>query len=93
MRQQEKRQEDKPEKQEKSGRIEKTIGSLDLPEMTSQELMSQLNKMKAITSNGLAIQYNIKASMAKRLLEKLEKDRVVEMVSRSHNLKVYAVKT
>lgn len=93
MRQREKRQDDdKPEKKAKGGRIEKTIGSLDLPDMTSEELMGQLNRMKAITSNGLAIQFNIKASMAKKLLSKLENDQVVEMVSRSHNLKVYAVK-
>ena len=92
MRQRERRQDDKTEVKKKGGRIEKTIGALDLPEMTSEELMGQLNKMKAITPNGLAIQYNIKVSMAKRLLTNLENDRVVEMVSRSHNLKVYAVK-
>jgi len=92
MRQRERRQDGKTEVKKKGGRIEKTIGALDLPEMTSEELMGQLNKMKAITPNGLAIQYNIKVSMAKRLLTNLENDRVVEMVSRSHNLKVYAVK-
>lgn len=91
MRQREKRQDGKSEKK-KGGRFEKTIGSLDIPDMTSEELMGQLNRMKAITSNGLAIQFNIKASMAKKLLSQLENDRVVEMVSRSHNLKVYAVK-
>ena len=92
MRQRERRQDGKTEEKKKGGRIEKTIGALDIPEMTSEELMGQLNKMKAITPNGLAIQYNIKVSMAKRLLTNLENDRVVEMVSRSHNLKVYAVK-
>jgi len=92
MRQRERRQDGKTEVKKKGGRIEKTIGALDLPEMTSEELMVQLNKMKAITPNGLAVQYNIKVSMAKRLLTNLENDRVVEMVSRSHNLKVYAVK-
>jgi len=91
MRQREKRQDGKSEKK-KGGRFEKTIGSLDIPDMTSEELMGQLNRMKAITSNGLAIQFNIKASMAKKLLSQLENDRVVEMVSRSHNLKVYALK-
>jgi len=92
MRQREKRQDGKSEKKAKGGRFEKTIGSLDIPDMTSEELMGQLNRMKAITSNGLAIQFNIKASMAKKLLSQLENDRVVEMVSRSHNLKVYALK-
>ncbi|RLI46862.1 hypothetical protein DRO61_08700, partial [Candidatus Bathyarchaeota archaeon] len=65
MRQRERRQDGKTEVKKKGGRIEKTIGALDLPEMTSEELMVQLNKMKAITPNGLAVQYNIKVSMAK----------------------------
>jgi ribosomal protein S25 len=84
------RRRDREEKSEK-GRVEKTIGSLDIPEMSSEELMEQLGKMKAITPTGLAVQFNLKVSTAKRLLEDLRKDRVVDLVSRSHNLKVYAL--
>ena len=75
----------------KGGRVEKTIGSLELPEMKSEELMEQLGKMKAITPTSLAMQYSLKISMAKRLLTQLEDDKVVNLVSRSHNLKVYAL--
>ncbi len=53
--------------------------------------MEQLGKMKAITPTGLAIQFNLKVSTAKKLLEQLRNDRVVDLVSRSHNLKVYAL--
>lgn len=86
----EKRQDGKKEKDK--GRVEKTIGSLDIPDMNSEELMGQLQKMKAITPTALAIQLSLKVSMAKRLLESLQKDGVVNMVSRSHNLKVYALR-
>ncbi len=79
------------EKQEKGGKVEKTIGSLDIPDLSSDDLMEQLRRMKAITPNGLANQFNIKVSTAKRLLEGLTKDRVIELVSKSHNLKVYAL--
>ena len=84
------RRKDREQKSEK-GRFEKTIGSLDIPEMSSEELMEQLGRMKAITPTGLAIQFNLKVSTAKKLLEQLRRDRVVDLVSRSHNLKVYAL--
>ena len=76
---------------DKGGRFVKTIGSLEIPEMNSDELLEQLKKMKAITPTGLALQYNLKVSMAKKLLTQLEDDQVVSLVSRSHNLKVYAL--
>jgi len=76
---------------EKGGRVTKTIGALDIEEIDSEDLMEQLQKMKAVTPTGLAIHYSLKVSMAKRLLKQLQKDKVVEMVSRSHNLKVYAL--
>lgn len=87
------RQQRRRETQEKkeSARVEKTIGSLDIPDVSREELMEQLKKMRAITPTGLATQFNIKVSVAKRLLEELRKAQVVDMVSRSHNLKVYAL--
>jgi ribosomal protein S25 len=90
MKQLEKRQDGK--KEQSRGKMEKTIGSLDIPDMDSNELMGQLQRMKAITPTSLAIQFNLKVSMAKRLLSGLQKDGVVDMVSRSHNLKVYALR-
>ncbi len=84
------RRRDTQEKKE-SARVEKTIGSLDIPDVSREELMEQLKRMRAITPTGLATQFNIKVSVAKRLLEELRKARVIDMVSRSHNLKVYAL--
>ena len=84
------RRKEKEETKEK-GKFEKTIAALDVPEMSSEELMEQLGKMKAITPTGLAIHYNLKVSTAKKLLEDLREQKVVTLASRSHNLKVYAL--
>jgi len=72
-------------------RFQKTIGSLDIPDMSNEELMEQLGKMKAITPTGLAIHYNLKVSTANKLLNELMEQKVITLASRSHNLKVYAL--
>jgi len=59
--------------------------------MSSEELMEQLRRMKAVTPTGLATQMNIKVSTAKKLLEELREQRVLALASRSHNLKVYSL--
>ena len=88
---QQRKKDSKDKEKEKGGRVTKTIGALDIEEIDSEDLMEQLQKMKAVTPTGLAIHYSLKVSMAKKLLDQLQKDKVVEMVSRSHNLKVYAL--
>lgn len=45
--------------------------------------------MKAITPTAVAIRFNLKVSVAKRMLTDLESKGVVEFVTRSTNLKVY----
>ena len=89
LRQIEKQQRRREKSQDKSVKIEKTIGALDIPDMNSEELISQLGNMKAITPTRLAVSLNLKVSMAKKLLEQLKEQRIVKLVSRSHNLKVY----
>ena len=84
------RRKEKEETKEK-GKFQKTIGALDIPEMTTDELMEQLGKMKAITPTGLAIHYNLKVSTSKKLLKELVEQKVITLASRSHNLKVYTL--
>jgi ribosomal protein S25 len=85
------RRKEKGEETKEKGRFQKTIGSLDIPEMSSEELMEQLGKMKAITPTGLAIHYNLKVSTAKKLLAELKEQKVITLASRSHNLKIYTL--
>jgi ribosomal protein S25 len=84
------RRKEKEEAKEK-GKFQKTIGALDIPEMTTDELMEQLGKMKAITPTGLAIHYNLKVSTSKKLLKELVEQKMITLASRSHNLKVYTL--
>ena len=81
---------EKEKKQEKT-RVEKTLGSVDLPDLSNDELMDHLGGMRAITPTAVAIQFNIKVGIAKRLLEDLRRNKVVDLVSKSHNLRVYAL--
>ncbi|MCW4049456.1 MAG: hypothetical protein NWE89_06930 [Candidatus Bathyarchaeota archaeon] len=73
-------------------RREKIIGSVDIPDSSSQEVMESLKKMKAITPTGVAAQFNLKVSIAKKMLSDLEDNGTLELAARSHNLKVYILK-
>ena len=74
---------------QKTGRKEKYVGGVDLPPLDAKDTLGALIGMKAITPNGVAIKFNLKTSVAKRMLTTLEEKGVVEFVTRSSNLKVY----
>ena len=74
---------------QKKGRKEKYVGGVDLPPLDAKDTLGALKGMKAITPNGVAIKFNLKTSVAKRMLTTLEEKGVVEFVTRSSNLKVY----
>ena len=71
------------------GPREKIIGSVDMPDINSNEVMGAIKGMKAITATGVATRFNLKISVAKRMLNMLEEKGTVTMVTRSSNLKVY----
>ena len=87
----EKQQDVKERTEKKEKKVEKIIGSIDMPDIKNEELIAQFRRMKAITPTDVAIQFNIKVSMAKKLLEEQRKIGVVDLVSQSPNLKVYAL--
>jgi ribosomal protein S25 len=58
---------------------------------SSEELIEQLKRMKAITPTSLAVHYNIKVSTAKRLLKDLLDQQIINLESRSHNLKIFTI--
>lgn len=70
---------------------EKVIGSLEIPDFEKKEVLEQFRRMGAITPSEVAIQFNIKVSAAKRLLEELRRRKIVDLVSGGHNLKIYTL--
>ncbi len=72
-----------------TGRREKIVGGVDIPDLASKETLGAIGGMKAITATAVAIRFNLKVSVAKRMLLDLESKGVIEFVTRSTNLKVY----
>lgn len=72
-------------------KVEKVVGSIEIPDFERKEVLEQFRRMGAITPNEVAIQFNIRVSAAKRLLEELRRRKVLELVSGGHNLKIYTI--
>ncbi len=53
---------------------EKVVGSVDGIRANSPELIEAMKKMKAITPPSIASQFNLKVSVAKKMLEALDGD-------------------
>ena len=68
---------------------EKIIGSVEIPDLNSKEVLGAIKAMKAITPTSVAAKWNLKVSVAKRMLDMLEEKKLVKLVAQSSNLKVY----
>jgi small subunit ribosomal protein S25e len=91
--QQDKADEDKSKetkKKEKSGPPQKktTIGVLP-PDAKDSKLVSEVKKMNVLTPYAIATRYGIRISAAKDFLEQLEANGSIQLVSGSHNIKIY----
>jgi len=72
-----------------SRREKKTAGIIP-PDSRSEKIAKEVKKMKTLTPFAVASRFNLRLSVAKDLLEELEKNGVIRFVSRSRNLKIYA---
>ena len=85
----EKTQDTEAPKEEK--KKEKIVGSVDAIHANSPELMDAMKKMKAITPTGVASQFNLKVSVAKKMLEELDHKGTIKLVAHTNNLRVYSL--
>ncbi len=70
-------------------KLEKRVGSIEIPEFEEDELLDLLKRMRAITPQSFADRLNLRVSVAKRFLEELREKGVVELVDKSHDLIIY----
>ncbi len=70
---------------------EKMFGEVVLPDISRKNIISELTDMKAITPYSVAQKYNVRQSVAKKLLHALEKDGVISPVSGNSRLRIYKV--
>jgi ribosomal protein S25 len=85
----EKTQDTEAPKEEK--KKEKIVGSVDALHANSPELMDAMKKMKAITPPAVASQFNLKVSVAKKMLEELNAKGSIKLVAHTNNVRVYAL--
>jgi ribosomal protein S25 len=84
----EEKEKKKKEKGAQSPREKKAPGII-APDRKSEKTISELKKMPVLTPYAVATRLNIRISAAKDLLEQLKEDGVIQLVSGSHNIKIY----
>jgi small subunit ribosomal protein S25e len=90
-RQQAKEDEEKFKKKDKAGPLKekRTIIGVVAPDAKNEKNVADIKKMSVLTPYAVATKFGIRISAAKDFLEQLEKNGAVQLVSGSHNLKVY----
>jgi ribosomal protein S25 len=83
-------EEDKEKKKEKTGspREKKPLGIVP-PDVKNEKIMGEIKKMNVLTPYAVATRLNIRISAAKDFLEQLEENGTIQLVSGSHNIKIY----
>jgi small subunit ribosomal protein S25e len=80
----------KEKKKEKAGpQKEKRTVSVIAPDVKNEKFVSEIKKMNVLTPYAVASRFNIRISAAKDFLEQLEENGAVQLVSGSHNIKIY----
>ena len=80
----------KEKKKEKAGppKERKTIGIIS-PDVKNDKIISEVKKMNVLTPYAVSTKFGIRISTAKDFLEQLEANGAVQLVSGSHNMKIY----
>jgi small subunit ribosomal protein S25e len=77
-------------KKEKAGPLkERKAASIVTPDAKNDKIVAEVKKMGVLTPYVVATRYNIRISTAKDFLEQLETCGAIQLVSGSHNLKIY----
>jgi ribosomal protein S25 len=77
-------------KKEKAGppKERKTVGIM-VPDAKDGKIVSEVKKMNVLTPYAISTRFGIRVSAAKDFLEQLEANGSIQLVSGSHNIKIY----
>ncbi len=88
--QQDKKEEPQQQKKGKAKTVaEKRPRGLQTPDVSDPKFLSEVQKMGAITPFSLASQFNLRLSVAKDLLEDLERRRLIRVVGGNARIRIY----
>ena len=68
---------------------EKKTAGIGLPNLDDAKFTGELSKLGALTPYAIATQFNVRLSVAKDILEELERRRLVKPVGGNARIKVY----
>jgi len=92
MEKQQVQQDKKPEPAKKAkGKtvVEKKTAGIGLPNFDDAKFVGELSKIGALTPYSIASQFNVRLSVAKDILDELERRRLVTSVSGNARIKIY----
>jgi small subunit ribosomal protein S25e len=93
LKQMERMQDRKPEqdkKKEKSGPPkEKKALAVVPPDSKNEKILAEIKKMHVLTPFTVATRYGVRISAAKEFLDQLQQNGTIQVVSGSHNIKIY----
>ena len=75
-------------KRKPTSKERKAVGIM-APDAKNDKIVAEIKKMPVLTPYAVATKYNIRISIAKDFFKRLEGNGAVQLVSGSHNLKIY----
>lgn len=70
----------------------KKVLSINIPKMSSREILDEIKKMRVITPYEISSKYEVRISLAKDFLEELERKGYIQLVSKNRDLRIYVPK-
>jgi ribosomal protein S25 len=80
---------DQPKKAKGKAGPDKKTGGIGVPNFEDEKFVSELSKMGALTPYSIASQFNVRLSVARDILEELERRRMVKSVGGNARIKIY----
>ena len=88
--QQDKKPEPAKDKKAKGRSVsEKRSASINLPNFDDDKFMGELSKLGALTPYSIATQFNVRLSVARDILEELERRRLIKSEGGNARIKIY----
>lgn len=80
---------DQPKKAKTKTGPEKKTSGIGVPSFEDDKFVSELSKIGALTPYSIASQFNVRLSVARDILEELERRRMVKSVGGNARIKIY----
>lgn len=80
---------DKKKKEKTPAASRERKSSIILPDLKNEKIVGELKKMNVLTPYAVASRFNIRISAAKDLLEQLQENGTIQLVSGNHDIKIY----